>query len=74
MDYKTKSIITVSVLVLFMVITAIFINNLEGAVTGAVVTPACKCDENADCNDNNPSTEDICLYPEDCEASLCINK
>ena len=74
MDYKLKSVITISVLALFMIGTAIFINNLEGSITGAVVKPACKCASNLDCGDNNPCTEDICLYPEDCEASLCVNK
>ena len=74
MDYKTKSVLTVGVLVLFMVVVAVFINNLEGAITGAVVKPVCECDENTDCDDGDVCTEDICLYPDDCEASLCVNK
>ena len=74
MDYKTQSIITIGVIVLFMVVVAVAINNIEGALTGAVVTSACECDEDSDCDDNNPDTEDICLYPENCEASLCVNK
>ena len=74
MDYKVKSVITVAVLVAFMIGVGIFINNLEGAITGAVVGPACECDEDADCVDGNPATEDICLYPDDCAASLCVNQ
>ncbi len=74
MDYKIKSILTVGILIVFMVGTGIFINNLEGTITGAVVSPACDCVEDADCDDNNKCTIDICLYPEECEASLCINK
>jgi hypothetical protein len=74
MDYKTKSILTVAVILTFMLAVAIFINNLEGSITGAVVKPACKCHSNSDCNDNNQCTEDICLYPDSCDASLCVNK
>ncbi len=74
MDFKTKSMVTISVLVLFMAITAVFINNLEGTITGSIIVPACECGEDADCDDNNPETEDICLYPENCEASICVNK
>ena len=73
MNYKIRSIITISVLVLFMVGVGVFINNIEGAVTGAVVTTACECDENSDCDDGDVSTEDICLYKDNCEASICVN-
>ena len=74
MDYKTKSILTLLVIVIFMVVIAVFVNNLEGTITGTTVKPVCKCTEDNDCNDNNPCTEDICLYADDCLASLCINK
>lgn len=74
MNYKTKSAVTIAVIGLFMVTVAVFINNLEGAITGAVVKPACECSEDADCDDGNSCTEDICLYPENCEASLCVSK
>ncbi len=73
MDYKIKSIITVVVLVAFMVGTGVFINNLEGTITGAVVAPACECSSDSDCDDRNKCTEDICLYADNCEASLCVN-
>jgi hypothetical protein len=74
MNYKTKSVLTVLVLAAFMVGTGIFINNLEGTITGAVIVPVCECSSDADCDDGNSCTEDICLYADDCEASLCINK
>jgi hypothetical protein len=73
MDYKVKSIITIVVLIGFMATVAIVINNLEGEITGAVVRPICKCIDNFDCNDNDPCTEDICLYADNCEAAVCVN-
>ena len=73
MNYKTKSIITIAVLVGFMATVAIFINNLDLNITGAVVRPVCKCIEDIDCDDNNPCTEDTCLYKENCEAAVCVN-
>jgi hypothetical protein len=74
MDYKKKSIVTVAILVLFMVGTGVFINNLEGTITGSVVNPLCECSEDADCDDSNTCTEDVCLYADNCEAALCVNK
>lgn len=74
MHYKTQSAITIGALVAFMVLVGFFINQMDLDITGAVVAPVCECDEDADCDDSNPETEDICLYPETCTASLCINK
>ena len=74
MDYKTKSVLTVVILIGFMATVAVFINNLESEVTGAVIKPQCKCIIDSDCNDNNPCTNDICLYADNCEAAVCVNK
>ena len=74
MDYKVKSALTIGVLLSFMLVTAVFINNLEGSITGAVVEPACECSLDSDCDDGDACTEDICLYKEDCLASLCVNR
>ena len=74
MHYKTKSLLTIGVLVGFMIVVAVVINNMEGAITGAVVKPVCECDEDIDCDDENSCTEDTCLYPDNCEASLCVHK
>ena len=74
MNYKTKSLVTIAVLVVFMGMVGVFINNLEGSITGAVVVPACACSADADCNDGNSCTADICLYADECEAALCVNK
>ncbi|MBW2977427.1 hypothetical protein KY331_01135 [Candidatus Woesearchaeota archaeon] len=72
--YKLKSAALILVILVFMVGVGYFVNDLHGTVTGAVVGPVCKCIEDSDCNDNNPCTEDICLYKDTCEAAICINR
>jgi len=74
MDHKTKSTLTLIVLIGFMTVIAFFTNNLQSKITGTVVKPVCKCTNNIDCNDQDPCTEDICLYADSCEAAICINK
>ena len=74
MHYKTQSMITIGILVGIMLITAVAINNIEGTITGAVVTDNCDCKENIDCDDSNTCTEDICVYADTCEAALCVNR
>ena len=74
MHYKTKSLITLGMIILFMVVVGVFINNLEGTITGAVTgTIAGECSEDVDCFDDNPCTQDLCIY-KDSSAALCINK
>ncbi len=73
MNYKIKSAITVSIIVAFMLGVGIMVNNLESEITGAAIAPVCECSEDADCDDNDPCTEDICLYPGSCEASTCVH-
>jgi hypothetical protein len=72
MHHKTQSIVTIGIVLAIMFSVAILINSMEGP-TGAVVKD-CECQNNLECNDNNPCTEDLCLYPESCAASKCINK
>ena len=75
MDYKTKSVVTITVLILFMVVVGVFLNNLSGTITGATTVKAeCECSSDSDCNDGDPCTEDYCLYADVCDASLCVNK
>lgn len=74
MHYKTKSLLTIGALLGIMIVVAVAINNIEGTITGATIQPVCDCIEDSDCNDNNPCTEDICLYKDNCEAALCVNK
>ena len=73
MDHRTKSILTLIVLIGIMAAVAVVINNLEGEITGAIIKPQCKCMDNADCNDDNPCTEDMCLYADNCKAAVCVN-
>ena len=74
MHYKTQQAITISVLLLFMLSIGFMINNLDGSITGAVVAEDCECKADSGCIDNDACTEDICLYPDNCEASLCLHK
>ena len=74
MHYKTQSTITISILMVVMVIVGVLINMINGTITGATVYPVCKCSSDADCDDDNECTEDICLYADDCISSVCINK
>lgn len=74
MDYKVKSIITISVVVLFMIFIAVMINNLNGEITGAAIGAQCKCAQDSDCNDNNQCTKDVCLYPEKCSTASCAHE
>jgi hypothetical protein len=74
MDHRTKSLITVSVLVFIMLAIAFFINNMQGQITGAVVQEECACASDADCTDNNQCTQDLCLYKDVCKAALCVHK
>ena len=75
MSQKTKimTIAIISVLVFLMVITSYFITKFGGGLTGAIQSEHCECVSDESCNDNDPCTEDICLYPENCLASKCIH-
>lgn len=74
MNYKTQSIVTVSILILLMLGIGLAVNNIDNKITGATVSEDCACSVDADCNDNNICTDDYCLYPDNCKASLCLNK
>jgi len=73
-SHTLKSAITISLVIIVMISVGYFINRLNSTATGATVAPICKCIEDNDCNDNNPCTEDFCLYKETCEAAICVNK
>ena len=74
MHYKTQSMITISVLLLFMLAIGVMVNNVDNRITGAAVAEDCECSADSDCDDGNPCTEDFCLYADSCEASLCVHK
>jgi len=70
---KIRTIAIISALVCLMVITAYFTTKFGGDLTGAISSKNCECISNESCDDNDPCTEDICLYPENCLASKCIH-
>lgn len=72
MDYQSKSILIVMVIIGLMLTAAIIIN-FKGGIAGAVVK-TCLCRENADCDDGNPCTEDLCINKEECSSAFCVNK
>ena len=73
MNFRTKSLIAVAVVLGIMIVVAITINNIHtGGLTGRTVE--CECESDADCNDGDACTEDSCLYPENCAASRCLHK
>lgn len=74
MHYKTKSLLTITFILLFMLSIGVFVNNLDNSITGAAGFEECECEADIDCNDNNACTEDFCIYADSCEASLCVNK
>ena len=73
MNYKTQSIITIAVIAAIMISIGVVVGTVGNDITGAVVKEG-ECYNDADCNDNNSMTEDICLYAESCSAAKCINK
>ena len=74
MDHKLKTIVVLAVLLVFTVTAAIIIGTTQNTITGAVVNHPCECTSDADCNDNNPKTTDVCLYADSCIDSICLNK
>jgi len=72
--HTLKSALVIVIMVGLMIGIGYFVNNLNNTITGAVVGRQCRCAENLDCDDDNLCTEDVCLYKENCEASVCVNK
>ena len=75
MNHKIKSTVTIVAVLFLMFGIGIMINSPGNSITGAAVLneEGCACSVDADCDDGDPCTADICLYAELCEASLCIN-
>ncbi len=68
---KVKLAVTLILLVGIVVALGLMVKN-EG-VTGGTVIKGVICYENADCEDQDLNTEDICRNP-GTEYSLCVNK
>jgi len=73
MDYKTKTVALLLVLVLFFVSIGFLINFNGTPLTGQLVAGGVACYEDADCDDSMECTEDLCRNP-GTEQSLCINR
>ena len=73
MHYKTQSILTISIVVVFMIVISLSMGGIDEKITGAAIK-SCECYENSDCNDDNPNTTDICIDKESCEKSYCVNE
>lgn len=72
MKHKLMTFLSTIIVVFLMILAAYFTTKFGGHITGAI-PKKCGCTSNDSCNDNDPCTEDICLYPEDCAASRCIH-
>lgn len=73
MHYKTKSIISISVMLLVMILVGYTLASVkQPSVTGLSVAD-CKieCRSNTDCFDGDSCTTDVCTSPFDCN-SKCI--
>lgn len=74
MHHKTKTIFVIAILLLFTITAALIIGTAQNSITGAVTGIRCECKTDADCNDNNPITTDVCLYSDSCIDAICIHK
>ncbi|RLE43654.1 hypothetical protein DRJ19_02315 [Candidatus Woesearchaeota archaeon] len=74
MSRKTKiiTVTIISLVVFLMLFTAYLVAKFGGFITGGT-SISCGCTSDESCDDNDPCTEDICLYPENCYASRCIH-
>ena len=68
---KVKLAVTIFLLVAVVVVLGLMVKK-EG-VTGGTVIKGVTCYENADCEDQNLNTEDICRNA-GTEYSLCVNR
>jgi len=60
--------------VLGLLLLAVLLNGLKNVVTTGGVVIGCdiSCSNNADCDDENNCTDDVCMYPKSCE-SICYH-
>ncbi|MFC1801707.1 hypothetical protein ACFLZB_04560 [Nanoarchaeota archaeon] len=72
MDFRVKSIITVTMVVVIMLMTGFLVNYFQGGITGAVVSGTA-CYNDADCDDSIECTVDSCVNP-GTELSFCSNQ
>ena len=73
MHYKTKSIITITVVLAIMLGVAVLINSMNPNITSSVAK-GCECKSDIECDDGNSCTEDICIYADSCASAKCLHK
>ena len=69
-----KQIFIIISAVMGLILLVVLMNGLRGAITTGTVMLGCDvgCFSNADCDDENNCTNDVCMYPNSCEA-LCYH-
>jgi len=73
MNYKIKSAITVTAILIIMVTVGILANLFQGGITGGgVAGDGAACNVNEDCNDGISCTIDSCKNP-GAALSFCVN-
>jgi len=57
-----------------LLLLIVLLNGLKNAMTTGGVVIGCEvsCSTNADCDDENNCTNDVCMYPKSCE-SICYH-
>ena len=69
-----KTILVLALLLVFTITAAVIIGTTQNSITGATTAIHCECQTDADCDDNNPETTDVCLYADSCIDAICLNK
>ncbi len=69
-----KSIFIIIVAILGVILLIAVFDGLKSSITAGTVAVGCNiaCSSNADCDDENNCTNDVCMYPGSCEA-LCYH-
>lgn len=72
MDYKIKSALTVSIILVIMITVGFMANYFQGGITGGVIGGGLACEINEECNDGISCTIDSCKN-QGTENSFCVN-
>ena len=74
MEHRKTVFVNLAILAVAMIfLAAVTIKfGFNDGVTGTAVKCDVECSSDADCDDNNELTRDVCLYPKDC-SSKCFN-
>ena len=73
MDYKTKSVVTIVVLLGIMFSIGFLVNYFNAGVTGAAAGGVA-CYDNSDCDDGITCTIDSCKNPGEGKMAFCVNQ